>query len=163
MTAVPADTCVTFPGSTEILITRELDAPRDLVFRAWTTPDLVRRWWSGGRGTVTSIEIDLRPGGTWRYVLQADDGSHVAFRGEYREIVAGERLVTTEVLESRPGAQAVTTVTFAGQGQRTQLAVLVSYDSEQDRDAHARYMKDGLADALDLLEKVTADLAGGAR
>jgi uncharacterized protein YndB with AHSA1/START domain len=88
---------VTLPAPTQILITREFDAPRDLVFRAWTTPDLIARWWAGDRGQVTSVEVDLRPGGTWRYVMTANGGFEVAFHGEYREVVAGERIVTTEI------------------------------------------------------------------
>ena len=62
---------VTLPTDTELMITREFDAPRHLVYQAWTTPELIRRWWSGQRGEVTSIEVDLRPGGTWRYVKLA--------------------------------------------------------------------------------------------
>ena len=60
---------VTLPADTQILITREFDAPRHLVFLAWTTPELIRRWWSGGRGEVTTVEVHLRAGGRWRYVL----------------------------------------------------------------------------------------------
>jgi uncharacterized protein YndB with AHSA1/START domain len=100
---------VTLPASEEILITREFAAPRHLVYRAWSTPGLVRRWWGGGggdRGEVTSVEIDLRPGGLWRYVMTTADGSEAAFHGDYREIVPGERIVCTEVFESRPQAQA---------------------------------------------------------
>lgn len=159
ITLVPADARVTFPGPAEILVTRELDAPPALVFRAWTTPELVRRWWTAGRGEVVSIEIDLRPGGAWRYVMRVPDGSLVAFHGEYREIVPGERIVNTEVFERRPGIEALVTVTFAAAAGRTQLAILTRYDNEADRDEHARYMEDGLTDAMDLLEQV----AGGDR
>ena len=157
--AVPADTKVTFPGPAEILVTRLLDAPRALAFRAWTTPELVPRWWTAGHGEVVSVEIDLRAGGAWRYVLRGPGGALAAFHGEYREIVPGERIINTEVLETRPAAQALTTVTFTEAGGRTQLAVLTRYDSEADRDEHARYMQDGLTDAMDLLEQV----AGGER
>lgn len=90
---------VTLPADTEIVITREFAAPRQLLYRAWTTPDLVRRWWSGHRGQVTSIRTDLRVGGAWRYVMRGNDGFH----GEYREIVPGERIVYTEVFEGRAG------------------------------------------------------------
>src|SRR3954469_24434350 len=90
---------VTLPADEQILITREFDAPRHLVYRAWTTPELVRRWWSGQRGEMTVADIDLRVGGTWRYVMVADGGHEVAFHGEYLEIVPGERIVTTEVFE----------------------------------------------------------------
>jgi uncharacterized protein YndB with AHSA1/START domain len=90
---------VTLPTDREILITREFDAPGHLVYKAWTTPELVRRWWSGHRGQVTSAEIDLRVGGRWRYVMVANGGFEVAFHGEYREIVPDERIVNTEVYE----------------------------------------------------------------
>jgi uncharacterized protein YndB with AHSA1/START domain len=72
---------VTLPSDEEILITREFDAPRHLVYRAWTTPELVRRWWSARRGEATLVEIDLRVGGAWRFVMVAD-GVEVAFHGE---------------------------------------------------------------------------------
>ena len=86
---------VTLPGDTQILITREFDAPARLVYRAWTEPELVRRWWSGDRGEVTSVDIDLRVGGAWRFVMTANAGFEVAFHGEYREIVPAERLAWT--------------------------------------------------------------------
>ena len=96
---------VTLPTDEEILITREFDAPRHLVYKAWTTPELVRRWWPGRRGEMTSAEIDLRVGGTWRYVMIANGGFEVAFHGEYREIVPNERIVNTEVYEGIPGGR----------------------------------------------------------
>ena len=151
---------VTLPAAEEILITRDFDAPRHLVFQAWTTPDLVRRWWAGRRGEVTSVEIDLRVGGVWRYVMKTDDGSESAFHGEYLQIVPGERIVTTEVFETRPDAQALTTVTFAETDGRTTLSILVRYDSERDRDVHRGYMADGCQEALDLLEQTALALAG---
>ena len=94
---------MTLPTDEQILITREFDAPRHLVYRAWTTPELVRRWWSGRRGEMQVAEIDLRVGGMWRYVMTAEGGFEVAFHGEYREIVENERIVTTEVFEAMPG------------------------------------------------------------
>ena len=93
---------VTLPTDEQILITREFDAPKHLVFKAWTTPELVKRWWNAKRGEVTVAEIDLRVGGTWRYVMVADSGFEVGFHGEYREIVPNERLVSTEVYEGMP-------------------------------------------------------------
>jgi uncharacterized protein YndB with AHSA1/START domain len=153
---------VTLPTSEEILITREFAAPRHLVYRAWTTPALVRRWWGGDRGDVTSVEIDLRVGGRWRYVMVAADGSEAAFHGDYREIVPGERIVCTEVFESRPHAQALTTVTFTESGRHTTVAIRVRYGSQQDRDAHGGYMPDGLQEAMDLLEQAAISLLTGA-
>ena len=93
---------VTLPTDEQILITREFDAPKHLVYKALTTPELVKRWWSANRGEVTIAEIDLRVGGTWRYVMVTDDGFEVAFHGEYREIVPNERIVSTEVYEGMP-------------------------------------------------------------
>ena len=153
---------VTLPTSEEILITREFAAPRHLVYRAWTTPDLVRRWWGGDRGEVTSVEIDLRAGGRWRYVMVAADGSETAFHGEYREIVPGERIVSTEVFEGRTQARALTTVTFTESGRYTTVAIRVRYSSQQERDAHAIDMRDGLQDAMDLLEQTAISLLTGA-
>ena len=76
---------VTLPSDTQILITREFDAPRQLVYKAYTTPELIKRWWSGDRGVVTSVDVDLRVGGTWRYVMTANEGFEVAFHGEFDE------------------------------------------------------------------------------
>ena len=78
---------VTLPTDEQILITREFAAPRHLVYKAYTTPELVRRWWNAKRGEVTTCEIDLRVGGRWRYVMVTPDGFEVAFHGEYRELV----------------------------------------------------------------------------
>jgi uncharacterized protein YndB with AHSA1/START domain len=146
---------VTLPTDERILITREFDAPRHLVYRAWTTPELVGRWWSGNRGETTVAEIDLRVGGTWRYVMVTDDGFEAAFRGEYREIVPNERIVATEVYEGMPEAEALNTVTFAEVDGRTTLTMLVEHASKEARDAHiASGMEAGMREAMDLLERV---------
>jgi uncharacterized protein YndB with AHSA1/START domain len=150
---------VTLPTDDQILISREYDAPRDLVYKAWTTPELVRRWWSGKRGAMTTVEIDLRVGGRWRYVMATDGGGEVAFHGEYREIIPNERITYTEVFEGAPEAQALTAVTFTDAAGTTTLAILIRYDSGQDRDAHSAYMKDGLQEALDLLGRTAKALA----
>ena len=110
---------VTLPTDEQILITREFDAPKHLVYRAWTTPELVKRWWSGGHGEMTVTEIDLRVGGTWRYVMVAEGGFEVGFHGEFREIVPNERIVSTEVYEGMPDAAAVDTLTFTEVDGRT--------------------------------------------
>src|ERR1700710_436100 len=89
---------VTLPSDTQILITREFDAPARLVWKAYTTPELIARWW-GGHRPVASAEVDLRVGGSYRYVLTADAGMEVAFHGEFREVSAPQRLVNTEVFE----------------------------------------------------------------
>ena len=154
---------VTLPAEKQILIKREFDAPKQLVYRAWTTPELVRRWWHANRGTMTECEIDLRVGGAWRYAMVTHDGAfEVAFHGEYREIVPDERLVSTEVYEGIPDAEAhaaLNTATFSEDGGRTTVSVLVEHTSREDRDAHiASGMEDGLQDALELLEQVAVSL-----
>jgi uncharacterized protein YndB with AHSA1/START domain len=151
---------VTLPQDDQILITREFDAPKDLVFKAWTTPDLVKRWWHAKRGEATVAEIDLRVGGKWRYVMVTEDGHEVAFHGEYREIVENERIVSTEVFEGAPvpdpdAAGTVNTLTLTETDGRTALEVLVQAPSKEVRDAIIESgMEAGLQDALDLLEQV---------
>src|SRR3712207_5007695 len=122
---------VTLPADNQILITREFDAPRHLVYKAYTTPDLVKRWWHANRGEATIAEIDLRVGGRWRYVMVTADGVEVGFHGEYREIVPNERIVSTEVYEGVPQPEegpeegTLNTVTFDEADGRTTLTILV--------------------------------------
>jgi uncharacterized protein YndB with AHSA1/START domain len=150
---------VTLPADDQILITREFDAPPELVFRAWTTPELVARWWAGERGKVTSIDIDLRVGGEWRYVMEATEGFEVAFHGEYQEIVPGERLVNTEVFEGMPDASAVDTMTLTEENGRTQMSMLVQHSCKEHRDAHINSgMEGGMQEAMDALEQVAISL-----
>jgi uncharacterized protein YndB with AHSA1/START domain len=150
---------VTLPTDEQILITREFDAPKHLVYRAWTTPELVKRWWSGERGEVTLAEIDLRVGGMWRYVMVADKGFEVAFHGEYREIVPDERIVSTEVYEGMPDAEALNTLTLTEMDGRTTLSILVDHKSKEDRDGHINSgMEAGMQEAMDRLERVAVSL-----
>jgi uncharacterized protein YndB with AHSA1/START domain len=155
---------VTLPTDEQILITREFDAPKHLVYEAFTTPELVKRWWSAKRGEVTIAEIDLRVGGKWRYVMVADGGFEVGFHGEYREIVPNERIVSTEIYEGAPemdGAEEGTlnTATFTEADGRTTLTILVQAPNKQVRDAIIDSgMEAGLQDALDLLEQVAISL-----
>lgn len=150
---------VSLPTDEQILITREFDAPRHLVYRVWTTPELVKRWWTAGRGEMTTCEIDLRVGGGWRYVMLANGGFEVAFHGEYRQIVPNERIVSTEVFEDMPDAEALDTLTFTEAAARTLLEILVQHASQSHRDAHINSgMEDGLQDALNLVEQVAISL-----
>ena len=156
---------VTLPTDEQILITREFDALRHLVFEAWTTPELVRRWWHARRGEMTVAEIDLRVGGQWRYAMVTEDGFEVAFHGEYLEIVPNERIVSTETYEGVPegvseaDATTVNTATFAEADGRTTVTILVQAPSKATRDAIVESgMEAGLQDALDLLEEVAVSL-----
>jgi uncharacterized protein YndB with AHSA1/START domain len=150
---------VTLPTDEQILITREFDAPKHLVYKAWTTPELVRRWWSGRRGEMTVAEIDLRVGGMWRYVMVAQGGFEVGFHGEYREIVPNERLVSTEVYEAIPDDYALNTLTLTEVDGRTTLTVLVEHTSKDARDGHVNSgMEVGMQEGMDLLEQVAVSL-----
>ena len=157
---------LTFPSDTQILITREFAAPKHLVYKAVTTPELVKKWWNAKRGEVTVAEIDLREGGKWRYVMVAptpEGDMEVAFHGEYREIVPNERIVSTEAFEGipDPDANATTnTMTLTEVDGRTTLTVLVDCPSAQTRDAIVESgMEAGLQDAYDLLEELAVSLA----
>ena len=165
MTITANSAVVTLPSDTQILIEREFDAPRHLVYRACTEPELVKRWWSGKRGDVTLAEIDLRVGGTWRYVMIANEGFEVAFHGTYREVVPNERVVSTELYEGVPGATeddaTVNTMTLIDLGDgRTKLTTLVVCPTTQIRDAIIESgMEGGMQEAFDKLEEVASSLA----
>ncbi len=156
---------VTLPTDEQILIEREFDAPRHLVYEAFTTPELVKRWWHAKRGEVTLVEIDLRVGGRWRYVMVTPDGTEVGFHGEYQEVVPDERLISTEVYEGLPegvsekDAATLNTTTFGEADGRTTLTILVQAKSRTARDAIIESgMEDGLQDALDLLEQTARSI-----
>jgi uncharacterized protein YndB with AHSA1/START domain len=156
---------IALPTDEQILITREFDAPKHLVYKAYTTPELVKRWWPGKRGEMTTCEIDLRVGGMWRYVMIAKGGFEVAFHGEYREIVPNERIVTTEVYEG-PEAEGVpeedaplNIVTFTEADGRTTLSLLVQCATKDLRDMILDSgMEAGMQEGFDLLEEVAISL-----
>jgi uncharacterized protein YndB with AHSA1/START domain len=165
MTQVTSDrrATVTLPSDEEILITREFDAPRHLVYKAWTTPELVERWWAGRRGKTTSVEMDLRVGGRWRYVLVANEGFEVGFHGEYLEIVPDERVVYTEVYE---GAEApagveppVNTATFTDVGGGTRLELRTQCHSKELRDLIvASGFEAGMQEQMEIIEELARSL-----
>ncbi|MGH8962047.1 MAG: SRPBCC family protein [Jatrophihabitantaceae bacterium] len=158
-TASSGTAIVTTPSDTQILITREFAAPRHLVWRAWTEPELIERWWAGQRGTVDSAEVELGVGGTWRYVMTADGGHEVAFHGTFREIVPQQRLVNTEVFEGMPGDGVLVETTFAEQDGHTTLTQLITAPSQQVRDAIlASGMESGMQESMDALEQVVVSL-----
>ena len=163
MTVGSRKATVTLPNDRQILITREFDAPRELVWKAWTTPALVRRWWHANRGEMTVCEIDLRVGGSWRYAMVTPDGFEVGFHGEYREIDPFDRLVSTEAYEGIPDPDAnaaVDTLTLTEIGDRTLMTVLVEHPTKEGRDAHIESgMEEGMQDAFDLAEEVAVSLA----
>jgi uncharacterized protein YndB with AHSA1/START domain len=164
MTAVASSgtAVVTLPGETQIHVTRDFNAPRHLVYRALTEPDLIRRWWNAKRGEVTECEVDLSVGGKWRYVMVTPDGTEVAFHGTYREIVPNERLVYTEVFEM-PGVSdddaSVNTVTLEDRDGSTAMTSITECHTAEVRDMIiATGMEAGMQDAYDLLEELAISL-----
>lgn len=157
---------VTLPSDERILIEREFAAPKHLVYRAWTNPELVKRWWSGVRGVMRVVEIDLRVGGNWRYVMWAHERFEVAFHGQYREIVPNERIVTTEVFE-QPGvpepseAEAVLNIiTFTEHHGSTKLSLIVQCPNRAIRDVIVSSgMEAGMQEQMDVLEELVRSSA----
>ena len=153
---------LTLPTDTQILVERVFAAPKNLVYRAVTEPELVRRWWNAKRGEVTVCEIDLRVGGKWRYAMQTPDGSEVAFHGTFREIVPNEHVVQTEVFEM-PGLTeddaTINTMDLVEHDGSTTMRVLIECTNAEQREAVvASGMEAGLQDAYDLLEEVAISL-----
>jgi uncharacterized protein YndB with AHSA1/START domain len=151
---------VTTPSDREIVLTRLFDAPRRLVFEAMTKPEHVRRWWGllDDRYSVTTCEIDLRPGGVWRFVGRGPRGEF-AFHGVYREIVAPERLVFTEIFEPFPDVESVVTSVFTEERARTRLTVTAAYPSLEVRDSVIKSgMEKGAAISYDRLEELVKEL-----
>jgi uncharacterized protein YndB with AHSA1/START domain len=145
---------VTLPSDTEILITRQFDAPAELVFKAYTTPELVRRWWGFETSEWLVCDVDLRVGGTWRYVVK-DDDYEVGFHGEFREIDRPHRIVSTEVFEGMPDAHSVNTTTFEELDGVTTMTTLVQHTDAEHRDAHIQSgMEAGMQVSYDRLEDV---------
>jgi uncharacterized protein YndB with AHSA1/START domain len=153
---------VTLPTKEQILITRELAAPRHLVYRAWTSPELVKRWWAGLRGEMQVVDIDLRVGGKWRYVMLAHGSFEVAFHGEYRELVPNERIVTTEIYEGapEPPEPPLNIIHFIETAPgHTRLELLVQCPNQELRDVIiGSGMEEGLQEQMDVLERLAASL-----
>lgn len=150
---------VTTPSDREIALSRVFDAPRRLVFEAYTRPELVKRWLGVHNGWSLAVcEIDLQVGGTYRYLWRGPGGVEMGMRGVYREVVPGERIVATEVFDqSWYEGEAVGTVLFAEQNGRTTLTITVRYASQEVRDGVLRSpMEQGVAAGFDKLAQVLA-------
>ena len=154
---------VTTPSDREIVLTRAFDAPRDLVFEAWTNPEHVRHWWGLRESTMLLCEADVRPGGSWRYVTTAQDGAEVPFTGVYQEVTPPERLVYTEMYDVEPfnsGDPAVNTVTFTPEEGGTLVTVTTVYPSKEVRDfVLSTGMEAGAAESYDRLAEHLTTLA----
>ncbi len=150
---------VTTPTEREIAMTRVFDAPRTLVFQAYTKPELVKRWLGVHAGWSWAVcEIDLRVGGAYRYVWRGPDGAEMGMGGVYREVVVPERIVATERFDQSwyPG-EAVSTISMVEQGGRTTLTLTVRYESREARDAVLKSpMESGVAAGFDKLAELLA-------
>jgi uncharacterized protein YndB with AHSA1/START domain len=152
---------VTLPTETTILLEREFDAPRHLVWEAMTRPEYVKQWW-GPRGyTLPSCEIDLRVGGEWRYLSKAADGSEYLFRGVYKEITPVERLSYTWIFDFAPYNEivAIESVELEERDGRTYARTTMEWPSKEARDGHANAMQPGVTETMDRLEELLATLA----
>lgn len=154
---------ITLPSDTDYLITRQFDAPARLVFKAFTTPELVRRWWGFPTSAWLVCEIDLRVGGRWRYVVREGE-MEIGFNGEYREIAPPHRLVNTEMFEGvpdpRPEDYAVNTMTLEEMGGVTTMKVLVHHPSREVRDmVLATGMESGMQVSYDRMEDLLREAA----
>jgi len=159
MTTKSAALTLTMPSDREIVMARVFDAPRELVFKAYTDPNLIPQWW-GPRGDTTSVDkMDVRPGGVWRYVHRRPDGNEHAFNGVYREIVPPERLVYTFEFEGMPGHVLLETVTFEEHDGKTTLTDTALFQTVEDRDGMLKSgMEEGAAESLDRLEELLAKI-----
>jgi uncharacterized protein YndB with AHSA1/START domain len=153
---------ITTPSDREVAMTRTFDAPRRLVFDAFTKPELIKRWLGVRAGwTMPVCEVDLRVGGTYRYVWRGPKGNDMGMGGVFREIVAPERIVATEKFDdSWYAGEAVDTTVFVEQGGKTTVTTTVRYESKEARDGVlATPMATGVAESYDTLAAYLASVA----
>jgi uncharacterized protein YndB with AHSA1/START domain len=148
---------VTTPTDREIVLTRVFDAPRHLVWDAFTRPELLKRWFGPRGWSLVVCEVDLKVGGGFRFLLRGPDGQDMGMRGTYREIVPGERSIHTESFDDYPGESTVTTV-LVEEGGTTTLTATVQYPSREVRDAVIQSgMEHGAAESYDKLAELLAN------
>ena len=148
---------VSTPSDVEIVVTREFDAPRLLVWEAHTKPELLKRWGAGPPGwEMPECEMDVRVGGAWRWLLRGPGGAEMRLHGVHTEIVVGERVSRTEVFEPAwYSGEAITTMALKERGGRTILTFTIRHISKEARDAALKFpMADGMAAGYDLLDEL---------
>jgi uncharacterized protein YndB with AHSA1/START domain len=142
------------PSDREIRMTREFDAPRDLVFEAHTSCEHLKNWWGPRKYEIASCEVDFRPGGKWRVVHRGPEGGEDEFYGEYRDIVPPEKIVWTFEWGGMPGHVSVETMTLEERDGKTTLSATSVYDTVEDRDGMLNSgMEDGAAETWDRLDE----------
>lgn len=148
---------VATPSPREIVITRDFEAPVALVWEALTTPALLLRWWGPEWAPLVAAEVDLRVGGSWRYLCRHADGTEMGWHGTYREIEPTVRIVSTEVFEGYPDAESVNTMTLEEADGLTTLQTVVVHSSREHRDGHLQSgMETGMQQTFDRLENLLA-------
>ena len=171
MTAIDTPSLSVRPqGERDIVMSRRFNAPRRLVFDAWTKPELLRRWYGARGWTLPVCEVDLRPGGGYRYVMRGPNGADVTLRGTYRQVSPPERLVSTEAFEGfseseqgwRPEDESVSSMVLTEEDGKTTWTLTTTYPSREVRDAAYALKQawEGMGYSLDRLEEVlrTRDL-----
>lgn len=143
------------PARHDIVLTRVFDAPRELVFKTYTDPELIPRWW-GPRGLTTKVDrMDVRPGGGWRFIQRDPEGHEFAFHGVYHEVNPPERIVDTFEFEGMPGHVALETTTLEDLGGRTRLTTITVFQTIEDRNGMvASGMEQGATESMDRLEEL---------
>ncbi len=155
-----ATTTVTTPTDREIVSERVFDAPRERVFEAYTDPELIPEWWGPRDAPVAVDQMDVRPGGAWRFVHRGRDGEEVGFRGTYREVTPPERIVQTFEWEGMPGHVVVETATFEDLGGRTKVTATSLFHTTEERDGMLDSgMERGLTETHDRLDELLAKTA----
>jgi uncharacterized protein YndB with AHSA1/START domain len=161
-TTMPKTDYVIEPGKQDIITTVVLDAPRELVFKAYTDPKLFAQWWGPRRYTNVIDKFDARQGGEWRVVQTAEDGGKHGFRGVHHEVTAPERLVSTFEYEGVPGHVALQIATFEPVGNKTKLVAHMVFESVMDRDGMvASGMREGSDESMDRLVDLLAKMKAG--
>ena len=153
---------ITTPAEREIHIERVFDAPRDRVFATYTDPELIPEWWGPNGTTAVVDQMDVRPGGSWRFVIRNSDGSETGFRGTYREVSAPERIVQTFEWEGMPGHVSVETATFEDLGDRTKMSITTLFHTTEERDGMlGSGMEGGMNETFQRLDELLERLAEG--
>jgi uncharacterized protein YndB with AHSA1/START domain len=144
---------LTTPGDREIRIERVFDAPRDVVWKAYTDPALIPEWWGPHGFTTEVVEMDVRTGGRWRFVCKNPDGSETGFRGAYREVVAPERIAQTFEWDGMPGYVSMEVATFEDLGDKTKVTTVSTFFVKEDRDGMlGSGMEGGMAQTYERLD-----------
>jgi uncharacterized protein YndB with AHSA1/START domain len=153
------ETTLSLPSDREILMTRKFEAPRQIVWEAITDPDLIPKWWGFARDATEVKKMDVRPGGQWRYITRTSGGEVVDFHGEYREVVAPERLVYTFLVGDMTPGDGFVEITLVEEGGVTELRDRGVFNSKEERDAViATGMEAGARETYERLSELVASM-----